>query len=198
MISLGYIVKHYVTDQTALKYFDEFERQSTRLNNILDELLKLTKISYNLNTKELIDFEKIVLDCIASYKYLENYEKVKFNIDIEDVVFEAEWSLINSIVQNLIENGIKYARIDDNKPEINISVTSTRDDIVITAKDNGIGMDEETTKKIFSMFFRVNRKIEGTGLGLHILKRAVERLLGDVNVQSTINKGTTFTVRLPK
>ena len=58
-------------------------------------------------------------------------------------------------------------------------------------------MSEEDTKKIFSMFFRANRKIEGTGLGLHILKRAVERFNGKVEVTSQLNQGSTFTVWLP-
>lgn len=198
MMSLGYVAKLEIKDETSLRLFEEFEKQSTRLNNILDELLKLTKMSFNADSKQLIDFNKIIQDCISSYKYLENFEHVQFNVDVEKFDFKAEWALINSIVQNLIENGIKYARLEENQPEITISVKENNNQILIETTDNGIGMSEETVSQIFSMFFRVNRKIEGTGLGLHILKRAVEKLGGEVSVKSTLGKGSSFTITLPK
>ncbi len=106
--------------------------------------------------------------------------------------------MINSILQNLIENGIKYARIENNEPSISVKIHSLKNEVVIAVEDNGIGMTEEDVDKIFKMFFRANRTIEGTGLGLHILKRAVDRLKGKVEVASKIGKGTTFTVWLPK
>ena len=65
-------------------------------------------------------------------------------------------------------------------------------------EDNGIGMSEETQSKIFKMFFRANRKIQGTGLGLHILNRAIEKLSGVVKIESKLGVGSKFTVRLPK
>lgn len=197
MMSLGYVSKFEVKDKMALKFLEEFDSQATRLNNILDELLKLTKISFNADSKQEIDFEKIIYDCISSYKYLENFDKVEFKVDVKDFKYQAEWSMVNSIIQNLIENGIKYARLENNKPEISISVKSDGENVTIKAVDNGIGMSEETVSKIFSMFFRVNRTIEGTGLGLHILKRAVERLGGNVVVESELDKGSTFTITAP-
>ena len=156
-------------------------------------------MSFNEDQKQEIDFEKIVYECIASYKFLTNYEKVEFIVDVDsNIKYEASWALINTIIQNLVENGIKYARTKDNKPKIKISVAQRENNIELIVGDNGIGMDEETVSKIFTMFFRVNRKIEGTGLGLHILKRAVERLDGKVFVESNLGEGTTFKVSLPK
>ncbi|GAB4231914.1 MAG: hypothetical protein Tsb0034_04480 [Ekhidna sp.] len=197
MLSLGYVAQHEVKDETAKTFFKEYDKNANRLNNILDELLKLTKLTYEVDSKEIIDFEKIILDCINSYKYLENYDKVNFSVQVENVTYNAEWSLVNTIIQNLIENGIKYARLEDNSPAIYLTVARKDENILIIVKDNGIGMDEETVEKIFSMFFRVNRTIDGTGLGLHILKRAVEKLDGKVKVESALGKGTTFTVTLP-
>jgi len=154
-------------------------------------------MSFNADSKEEIDFEKIIYDCISSYKYLENFGKVEFKVDVQEFAFEGEGALVNSIIQNLIENGIKYARLEDNKPEILVKVSSDGENVTLIAEDNGIGMSEETVDKIFSMFFRVNRTIEGTGLVLHILKRAVEKLGGNVVVESKLDHGTTFTITLP-
>ncbi|WP_462247612.1 tetratricopeptide repeat protein [Ekhidna sp.] len=199
LMSLNYVAKLEVKDENALKFIGEYETQANRLNNILDGLLRLTKMSFNEDFKQEIDFEKIVYDCIASYKFLTNYELVEFKIDVDQKIkYEAEWALVNTIIQNLIENGIKYARIEEgNKPFISVSVQRIDNKIEITASDNGVGMDEETVDKIFVMFFRANRKIEGTGLGLHILKRAVERLEGDVSVKSKLGEGTNFKISLP-
>lgn len=199
MMSLGQVAKFEVKDQEALKFFEEYDKQSARLNNILDELLRITKMSFSTSdNKQEIDFEQIINDCIASYKYLENFEFVTFQIEVEKFSYASEWSLINSIIQNLIENGIKYARPEDNEPSITVKVSLSGENVTICAIDNGIGMSEETVEQVFSMFFRVNRKIEGTGLGLHILKRAVEKLNGQVEVSSRLGEGSTFTVTLPK
>ncbi|MEO9869903.1 tetratricopeptide repeat-containing sensor histidine kinase [Ekhidna sp.] len=199
MMSLNYIAKIEIKDEAALKFFNEFENQANRLNNILDGLLNLTKMSFNTEATQEIDFKKIIEDCIASYKFLSHYELVEFKIDVDQKIrYKVEWALVNTIIQNLIENGIKYARTENNKPYIFISVKQTSSSIEIKAEDNGIGMDEKTVENIFVMFFRANRKIEGTGLGLHILRRAIERLDGDVRVESEFGKGSTFSITLPK
>ena len=114
-------LKEDVKDKTALRYFDEYTNQAKRINNILDELMNLTKMVYGSEAKREIDFEQLIYDCIASYKHLPNFESVEFKVDIQDKIhFEAEWALVNTIIQNLIENGIKYARLDDNKSKIEL------------------------------------------------------------------------------
>ncbi len=198
MMSLGYLAKEDVKDETALKYLTEYSNQAKRVNDILDELMKLTKLVYGSEAKKEIDFEQLIYDCISSYQHLNNFEKIDFSVDIqENIFFEAEWALVNAIIQNLVENGIKYARQDDVKPKIEIIIRSDEESIIITVVDNGIGMSEEEQSKIFRMFFRANRTIEGTGLGLHILNRAVEKLNGKVELKSQIGKGSEFTVALP-
>lgn len=199
MMSLSYLAKLEVKDETASKFLTEFEGQATRLNTILDGLLTLTKMSFNTDSKQDIDFEKIVYDCISSYKFLDNFKAVEFKINVtEGIALNAEWALVNTIIQNLIENGIKYARTEDNSPEITIDISADKHSIFISVADNGIGMSEETQSKIFKMFFRANRTIQGTGLGLHILNRAIEKLNGDIKLESELGVGSTFTVSLPQ
>lgn len=197
MSSLSYLAKLEVTDEKALKFINEYDQNVHRLNNILTELLNLARITYSSETKEEINFRKLVDECIASFKYLENFEKISFDVKVEEIAFKAEWSLVNSILQNLIENGIKYARIEDNESQISVQASQHNQDLIIKISDNGIGMVKEDVEKVFKMFFRANRKIDGTGLGLHIVKRAVDQLNGKIEVESEINKGTTFTVQLP-
>lgn len=199
MMSLSYLAKEDVSDETAQKYFDEYTNQAKRINNILDELMNLTKMVYGSESKSEIDFEQLVYDCIASYKHLQNFENVKFEVNIqENIEFEAEWALVNAIIQNLIENGIKYARIDNDQSKIEITITNSSNNIEISIADNGIGMSEDAQSKIFKMFYRADRRIEGTGLGLHIVNRAIEKLEGKVEVETELGVGSTFRVLLPQ
>ncbi len=199
MMSLNYLATEDVKDKTAHKYFDEYTNQAKRINNILDELMNLTKMVYGSEAKSDIDFEQLIYDCIASFKHLPNFDKVKFNVNIdENILFKAEWALINTIIQNLIENGVKYARPEEKDPEIGIAIMDLANEIKISISDNGIGMSEEAQSKIFKMFYRANRKIEGTGLGLHIVNRAIEKLNGRVELESELGSGSSFHVFLPK
>ena len=102
------------------------------------------------------------------------------------------------ILQNLIDNAIKFSR-DVNPPEI--SIESTRQDAacLLTIKDNGIGFDMNYGEKIFEIFQRLHLPEEypGTGVGLALVKKAVDRLGGRITVQSRIGEGTTFSVLIP-
>jgi hypothetical protein len=198
MISLQSLASRTIKDKDALFYFEEFKNQSHHINSILEELMKLTKIVYSSDAKQRIDFEKLVDDCIASFKYLENFDYVHFDTIIQkNISFKAEWALVNTVIQNLIENGIKYAKLNQERPFVKISIGEKDSNLNILVEDNGIGLSEESQEKIFTMFFRAAPKIKGTGLGLHILKRAVEKLNGKINVESQLGFGSKFLVSIP-
>jgi len=96
----------------------------------------------------------------------------------------------------LIENAIKYAKIK-NHPHIHINIASSKKNLVISIADNGMGIKKENYGKIFDMFFRSHKEIKGTGLGLYLLKSAVDKLKGKVSFESRANIGATFKVTLP-
>jgi signal transduction histidine kinase len=110
-------------------------------------------------------------------------------------VFHSEWGIVNTILQNLIENAIKYQQ--PGEPFVSIVINKIRDNINISVEDNGQGIHPDHQPRIFDMFFRANNNTQGTGLGLYILKRAVERLQGEISFQSKLHSGSTFTVLLP-
>jgi len=100
---------------------------------------------------------------------------------------------VRSIVYNLFSNALKY-RSPQRALEITISTQATPDYIVLTVTDNGLGMRAEDQSKIFSMFKRLHDHVEGTGIGLYIVKRIVENAGGKIEVESQEGKGTTFQV----
>jgi PAS domain S-box-containing protein len=105
--------------------------------------------------------------------------------------------LLRSILLNLISNAIKYSSLND---EIKLIATLTDNDLIIKVIDQGIGIPQEEHKHIFKRFYRAQNatNIEGTGLGLNIIKKYVRLMKGTIEFQSKLNEGTTFTVTLPK
>ena len=85
----------------------------------------------------------------------------------------------------------------EKEPVVRVAVSRDDKFLMIVVEDNGIGIDPRLQSKVFNMFFRTNNHVEGTGLGLYILKRAVERLQGEVSFKSEVYQGTAFTVKLP-
>lgn len=196
LLGLYNVVKMDITDQASLRFFERYNEQVRRMNNIIMGLINLTAVN---NTKELkvpIDFDVLVDECIRSCHYLEQSAKAVINKNIQPIEFHSEWAIINTILQNLIENAIKYSRhgID---PLVDISIRTEGEEIVIVVEDNGQGISAKHIDLIFDMFYRANDNVKGSGLGLYILKRAVERLRGSISVTSTPGLGSVFTVRLP-
>ncbi|MFY0599441.1 MAG: tetratricopeptide repeat-containing sensor histidine kinase [Cyclobacteriaceae bacterium] len=198
IIGLDAVVRERVTDKEALWYFDIYKKQVSRINTMLDDLMRMAKVDNASIKKDSIDLAQLIHDCKASFAYLSNFNRIKFNIYVqEELDFKVERALINSIVQNLMENGIKYADLDKPFSELTFKAFKEEGNLRLISSDNGIGMNPETTDQMFEMFFRANHNVPGSGLGLYILKRAVDKLNGKIEVESVPKKGTTFTVDLP-
>ncbi|HTF20687.1 MAG TPA: ATP-binding protein [Chryseolinea sp.] len=195
LLGLHNLVQTDVTDGNSLRFFELYHGQVNRMNNIVMGLINLTEIKNTRQLKAKIDFHKLVDECIQSCHYLDQSARVIVNKHIEQIDFQSEWAIINTILQNLIENAIKYAR-KDITPAVNISIYVEGDDLVIKVEDNGQGIPAKHVNFIFDMFYRANDKVKGSGLGLYILKRAVERLHGSITVDSKLNIGSVFVVKL--
>ena len=184
-----------VKDPAALQYFEMYRSQVNRMYNIVMSLIDLTQMKHMGGGKVKIDFPTLVDECIGSYGYLENFKNIEFIKEIDEVNFHSEWAIINTILQNLIENAIKYSK--PHGPFVKISVHQKNGFIQISVVDNGLGIDESHQAKIFDMFYRASERAKGSGLGLYILKRAVERLNGTIELKSKPREGSTFLVALP-
>jgi signal transduction histidine kinase len=101
------------------------------------------------------------------------------------------------IFNNLISNAIKYRDTAKDKPMVNIQGMISDESLVLYFKDNGIGISAEIGDRIFDMFFRATHQDEGSGLGLYIVKEAVEKLGGQISVESALGSGTTFKIIIP-
>jgi signal transduction histidine kinase len=196
--SLGLMVlaKMDVKDKVALDYIDKQLLQMERLSHIIKGLVNLTTLNNAQLGLEKIDFDRMIDDCISSFNTVTHFSKLAFEKHIpHDLTFYSEWTLLNAILQNLIENAIKYCRGES--PFVKIRVKEEPGGVLIEVEDNGVGIPIEHQEKIFQMFYRATQEAEGSGLGLYILKRSVDRLNGTIGIKSEVDVGTTFMVRLP-
>ena len=199
LLGLYNVVKLDIEDEKSLKYFGMYQEQIQRLEKIILDFIDLTRIRESKIELSLIDFESTINQCIKAYNYMPNFDKINFQIQIEkNLTFYSDNSSVNSIIQNLIENSIKYAS-NRRSPfvKIVISKDSNSNHIIILVEDNGVGIQDDYKERVFDMFFRANSNIQGSGLGLYILKTATERLKGTIKLDSEYNKGSIFTITLP-
>ncbi len=196
LLAMSFLANKEVTDPKALEYINRQKEQADRLNGIINALISLTKLSHGEFKKEPINFAGMIDECIQSFGGHTNFPKITFQKNIQpDLEFESGWVFVNAILQNLIENAIKYSGTTD--PYVHVEVRKELDIIIIEVADNGQGIPESLQPKIFDMFFRASQSGGGSGLGLYILKRSVNRLKGKVEIESTVGKGSTFRVKLP-
>jgi signal transduction histidine kinase len=122
----------------------------------------------------------------------------ELSIHLPEVEILATPTFLSQVFLNLISNGIKFVP-QGRKPEIKISAEIQDETIRISVSDNGIGIEERFYEKIFKVFERVHtdKNISGTGIGLAIVKEALERMGGKISVSSVLEKGSTFIVTLP-
>jgi PAS domain S-box-containing protein len=179
-------------------YFDKISYSIGRLDNIIQELSKIGRITQVPIKIERINIKNEINEIINSLKSLPDFSKVKFTVDIETHDILTDKVFIIMALQNIIANAINY--IDAKKSNHAVSIhayeESGKNKIVIS--DNGIGIDNEIQDKVFDMFYRGSEQSSGSGLGLYIVKHTIQKLEGNIFLSSEKGKGTTFTIQLPK
>jgi signal transduction histidine kinase len=104
---------------------------------------------------------------------------------------------VRIVLANLLSNAFKYSKPAKENAFIKIGSIRTPTHIEIAIHDNGTGIDQQYLPKIFDMFFQANDNSEGSGLGLYIVKETLEKIQGEIRVQSEVGKGTEFVITLP-
>jgi two-component system phosphate regulon sensor histidine kinase PhoR len=125
--------------------------------------------------------------------------KISFINKLTDSIIEGDAFHMTHIINNLLDNANKYS---PEKPMITIEAKNSGNQVVISVKDQGMGMSKEAHRKIFDKFYRVHtgnlHDVKGFGLGLSYVKTMLEAHKGTIQVQSELGKGSTFTIYLPK
>jgi signal transduction histidine kinase len=178
---------------------DLLKKQLKSLNK-LDKFIK-DILNYSRNTrldvqKSQLDFGAFIREIIDQHNSTEHAIEVRVLVAEEMVMFTDETRL-TMVFNNLVSNAFKFAAPYKENSFIEITGTFSSTEATFTVRDNGIGIKQEYLGDIFGMFFRATDTNYGSGLGLYITKEAVEKLGGQITVESEYGEGTTFTVTLP-
>lgn len=144
-----------------------------------------------------VDLRKIIDQTFRDLLYLEGSDKTRKVVKIEGIDFYSDHWRISEIFRNLISNSIKYRNEKLGESEISIKINIDHLCADISFADNGIGIKEANLKRIFEMFYRATSQGDGSGIGLYIVKNAVEKLGGEIKVASSPGQGTRFHILLP-
>jgi two-component system phosphate regulon sensor histidine kinase PhoR len=188
--------------QRTKEYLDISQNELQRLSLLVDKVLKLSMFEKNEMElkKEQFDYRQLVEEVMNSMKLqFEKYHaKVNLHTEGENFIVEADKLHITSVVYNLLDNALKYSK---ENPVIDVQLTATPESIGLSVSDNGIGIEPAYKEKIFDKFFRVptgdKHNIKGYGLGLSYVAEVIKRHHGNIQVESELGKGSTFTARFP-
>ena len=168
----------------------------TSLTNLVTNILKLNKIeNQGIIQKEKFSLDEQIRYCILSFEDKIEEKNIELNVDLDDVTVKSDRALLEIVWNNLISNAIKYTSYGG---KVSIDLKKGRNGIVVCVADNGCGMSREMQKHIFDKFYQgdTSHSQEGNGLGLALVKQVVNMLNCKIEVESTLNKGSEFTVTI--
>ena len=198
--STGVIEQAFESDRAdiGMQYLDKISKSVKTMNRLMEDVLLIGKGQTNkVKSVDELDFVEFVISSLKDIQEAYSFtSKAILDVKIECKPFYSDETELKHIVHNLITNALKYTT---NGKDVIITIDKEEDNLIFTVADQGIGIPKDDLNRLFSNFFRASNvgKIAGTGLGLHIVKQSVNNLLGDINVYSVVNEGTTFVVKLP-
>ena len=187
--------KDYDNIAEYLKFVQDGGKQ---MNRLISEILEFSKLSINSQIKmSEFDVKEIVQNINQKILSYIKEQNATLNVMSEQNIIFSNHSLVEILLQNLIENGIKYNTAVHKT--IEIKCTQTPKSTIIMVSDNGIGIEPEYHENIFVLFTRLHddQSFSGSGMGLAICKKIVARLHGQISVDSALGKGSIFKIELP-
>jgi signal transduction histidine kinase len=184
--------------QNAEHYLALMERSVEKLDHFISDIINYSRNSRMDVMPKEIDFHGLLQESIDSLKFMDGAEDVRSirNITIE-TPFYSDYSRLLIVFNNIISNAVRYRDVWKKDSFLRIDIRATAEKAYICFSDNGVGIAEEYVDKVFKMFFRANADSKGSGLGLYIVKSAVEKLEGMIKVESKLGEGTSFTIEIP-
>lgn len=185
-------------EDPELKTIIELIKESIqKFKTTIKDLTDIAKIQKDVEEDEQeINLEDVIHEVTFHLNDLIREKNAKIELKLQETQIRFSKKNLRSIIYNLLSNAIKY-HSPDRFPEVNISSARNGKYVKLIVKDNGLGLDETKKAKLFTMFKRFHDHVDGTGLGLYILKRIVDNAGGKIEVDTEVNKGTQFTVKLP-
>ena len=188
--------------ENAKKFISIIKKHTEGLNNIVNDLLSLSELELGRDrvNKSKFDLKELIDEVILGFGHALSVkgEKLDFKCKGSNFKIQADRMKIEQVLVNIIDNAIKYSK---EAGLVLVSLLEEKNKVIVSVKDNGIGIPPEHLNRIFERFYRVDkarsRQFGGTGLGLAIVKHIVLLHSGTVDIESQVNNGTEVTISLP-
>lgn len=192
------LIKDYAPslDEAGREYLDEVRKATERMNALIEDLLMLSRAGRKFTEVEKVDLNELLEEIKSDLRVrLEERGGEVVAGKLSTISIPRVW--MNELLTNLIDNGLKFNRAE--KPRVEVSYEEDGENYIFEVKDNGIGIEAEYLSRIFTLSERLHpREYEGTGLGLNICKKILDKFCGNIWVESIPGEGTTFYFSIPK
>ena len=187
-----------ITEEQRIKYSTDIESAADRLSALVTNILRLNKLENQTIDVEVHTYDvcREICDCVLQYENLWEEKEIELDIDMDDAAWiEADESLMELVWNNLISNAVKFTEPGGN---ITISQKVKDGNVIVSIADTGCGMSEESIRHIWDKFYQgdTSHSKEGNGLGLAMVKRVMNLMDGNIQVNSIEGEGSTFTVTI--
>ena len=197
VLGLVNLAQHPQNEDDPKAYLRIIGEKVNQLDHFIGDVLSHSK-NLKLEIKNgRIRFDEIVDTAFRNLSYMEGADQIRKEVQIKGNDFYSDPWRVEEIFRNLISNAIKYRKMNNSSHEIKIAITIEPNEALISFRDNGIGIPKQNLNKVFDMFYRASEQSGGSGLGLYIVKNAVEKLGGRVSVGSEPGLYTLFEIVLP-
>jgi len=189
-----------ITDAERYEYTKAISEATRRLAQLITNILKLNKLENQQIVKQLEEYDLGEQLCACLLSFEDTWERKELNIetDIADSVrIRSDAELLSLVWNNLISNAVKFT---PNGGTIGVTLKATNDEITVSVRDTGCGIQPEVGQHIFEKFYQgdTSHATHGNGLGLALVKRVIDILDGEIRVESIYGEGSTFTVKFKR
>jgi len=197
ILGLTYLGRIELQEEKARTFMNIIEERIKKLDLIISDILNLSR-SKKIDVKiEELDLRALIEETTADIRFNKGASAINLNYQPHPShTFKSDYNQLKIILSNLLTNAVKYHNLDQPNPFIQVTFKRNRHIVEIAVEDNGRGISKENVPKIFDMFFRASDDTEGTGLGLYIVKEALNKIKGIIFVDSELGKGSKFRIVL--
>lgn len=195
-MGLAEVARITLKDQAARELFEKVKDTAINFDRMLVKLQSISDVGMQHLAYEPVCLKEMVSGILNAFRTELETRHIQVHNNFHQISAVYSYPvLVKTIIENLIENAIQFSA--EKEPFIHIRTFEQEDGVCIEIKDNGQGIAEDLKDRIFDMYFRANYRSKGNGLGLYIVKKAIEKISGKVRYSSKLKKGSTFCVTIP-
>jgi signal transduction histidine kinase len=190
------LTTQFSLDDEQNKMLSMISASIDQLKSIIAHLTGIIKVHKEEVESEIVSMDGLIEEVLGDLNELIAHTPIKLHKQIEVSEIKFARKNIHKIIYKLLSNAVKY-RSPQRTPDVTIKTILKENQVVICVADNGMGIAPNHLERLFTMFKRFHTHVEGTGIGLYMIKRIVENAGGTIAVESKVDQGTTFMVYLP-